>query len=142
MSAKTWYITLNLQKVELKDKKLEQFIRNRIDNRTYTSKYSYLQINHYPHPTLYTNNTSDIYMYSIYLFRETINSPDIKYYLIINDHYFFIYDFCPEEHILTSHKRSFYFIMHSIGLGGGDYMRVKHSQLDNDYYVDFHEFAE
>ena len=29
---KTWYITLNLQKVELKDKKLEQFIRNQIDN--------------------------------------------------------------------------------------------------------------
>ena len=139
---KTWYITLNLQKVELKDKKLEQFIRNQIDNHIYTTEYSYLQINHFPHPTLYTNQISDIYMYSIGLFRETIKSPDIKYYLIINNHYFFIYDFYPEEYELTSHKRTFYFIMPSIGPGGGDYMRIKYSQLENDYYIDNHQIAE
>ena len=138
----TWHIKLKLQKVELKDKKLEQFIRNQIDCHTYRTEYSYLQINHYPHPTLNTNKISEVYLYSIYLWRKTIKHPDLKYYIIINNHYFFVYNFCPEEYILTSHQRSFHFTMYPAMVGGGDYMRIKYSQLENDYYIDNHQIAE
>lgn len=138
----TWHIKLDLQQVELKDKKLEQFIRNQIDNHIYTTKYSYLKINHFPHPTLNTNDISEVYLYSIWFWRETIKNPDLKYYTLINNHYFLVYDFCPEEHILTSHKKSFYFTMYPAVVGGGDYMRVKYSQIDDEYYIDFHEIAE
>lgn len=135
----TYIERLDLQRVELTDKKLENFLTKLMLDKScdlHNSKYILIDTWGYPHSSM----NSGYYEFYISDFRgqtHLMRQFDIQYYINIVGHYFFLRNgWVDELYSTTSERKKFAFEIMPIPAICDIYSYyIKYSALEQDYYV-------
>lgn len=135
----TYIERMNLQRVELTDKKLENFLTELMHDKScdlQDSKYILIDAWGYPHSSM----NSGYYEFYISDFRgqtHLMRQFEIQYYINIEGHYFFLRNgWVDELYSTTSERKKFAFEIMPIPAICDIYSYyIKYSALEQDYYV-------